>query len=95
MAKATTKTATKATKKGVAKEDRSPEHVLRMDVSRAIGRGVWLTGYNSEFPDATGADRKLAWKEARKDFTKIGLKALKSIEKNGFKVIEDPEAPKA
>jgi len=35
MAKATTKTATKATKKGVAKEDRSPEHVLRMDVSRA------------------------------------------------------------
>jgi len=91
MAKAKTTTATKT----AAKIERSPEHLHRMAVGRTIVRSVWLTGYKVEFPEATTEERKLAWKEARKDFTKIGLKALKTLEKTGYKVIEDPDAAQA
>jgi hypothetical protein len=36
--------------------------------------------------DATAEERKIAWKGARKDFKKIGMKALKILEKTGFEV---------
>lgn len=74
------------------KAERSPEHKMRMNIGRTIGRGVWLAGYKVEFPDATKAEQQVAWKEARKDFQKIGLKALKTLEKTGYQVIENPEA---
>jgi hypothetical protein len=38
--------------------------------------------------DATAEERKIAWKGARKDFKKIGMKALKALEKTGFEVTE-------
>ena len=93
MAKATTaaKTATTAsTATKVAKTPPSPEHKMRMRIGRTIGRGVWLTGFNAENPDATKLERSAAWNEARKDFTKIGLKALKRLEKTGYQVVEKP-----
>ncbi|MCF2870015.1 hypothetical protein L0664_02950 [Octadecabacter sp. G9-8] len=76
----------------VAKKiERTPEHRMRTRVGLTIGRGVWLAGYKIEFPNATADERKAAWKEARKDFKKIGMKALKTLEKNGFEVVEKPE----
>ena len=89
MAKATTKAAT-AAKTAAEKPAKSPELKMRMKVGRTIGRGVWLTGYKAENPDATKEQRKAAWIEARKDFTKIGLNALKTLEKSGFHVAEKP-----
>ncbi|MDB4122389.1 hypothetical protein N9573_02360 [Octadecabacter sp.] len=38
--------------------------------------------------DATAEERKIAWKGARKDFKKIGMKALKKLEKTGFEATE-------
>lgn len=90
MAKATTKAATKAAPKAAAKAEATPEHKLRMRVGRTIGRGVWMTGYKAEHPTATKAERQAAWNEARKDFTKIGMKALKTLEKTGYEVVEKP-----
>ena len=81
MAKATTK---------ADKDTTSPEHKMRMKAGRTIGRGVWLTGYKAENPDATKEERQAAWNEARKDFTKIGMKALKTLEKTGYQVVEKP-----
>ena len=69
---------------------RTPEHKLRMKAGRTIGRGVWSAGHKAEFPDATKEERNAAWQEARKDFTKIGMKGLKALEKNGFQVTEKP-----
>jgi hypothetical protein len=71
-------------------EVRTPEHIERMRVGRTIGRGVWLAGYKTEFPNATKEERTAAWQEARKDFTKVGMRALKTLEKNGFQVIQKP-----
>ena len=68
-------------------EIRTPEHKLRMRIGRTIGRGVWLASHKAEFPDATKEERKAAWEAARKDFQKIGLKALKTLEKTGFQVV--------
>jgi len=65
----------------------SPEHKMRMRIGRSLGRGVWLTGYKVENPTATKEERQAAWHEARKDFTKVGMRALKSLEKNGFEVV--------
>ena len=89
MAKATT---TKTAPAAVQKTPPTPEHKMRMRIGRTIGRGIWLTGYKSEHPDATKEERQAAWNEARKDFTKIGLKALKTLEKTGYQVIEKPGA---
>jgi len=72
------------------KIERTPEHRLRTRVGLTIGRGVWLATYKMENPNATAEERKVAWKEARKDFKKIGMKALKTLEKNDFEVIEKP-----
>ncbi|MEL6959585.1 MAG: hypothetical protein AAGL89_11605 [Pseudomonadota bacterium] len=67
---------------------RTPEHKMRMRIGRTIGRGVWEAGYKVEFPEATKDERKAAWEAARKDFTKIGLRALKTLEKTGFDVVK-------
>lgn len=91
MAKATTATAA-PTAPAPAKTPPSPEHKMRMRIGRTIGRGVWLTGYKAEFPDATKEERNLAWNEARKDFTKIGLKTLKTLEKSGYQVVDKPDS---
>lgn len=72
------------------KEPPTEEQKLRMRVGRTIGRGVWMTGYKAEHPEATKEERSVAWEEARKDFTKIGLKALRTLEKTGFEVIKKP-----
>ena len=72
------------------KIERTPEHRMRTRIGLTIGRGVWLAGYKIEHPDATAEERKTAWKEARKDFKKIGTKALKTLEKTGFEVTEKP-----
>ncbi len=85
MAKATKAAAPKAEGKG-------PEHKMRMRVGRTIGRGVWLTGYDAEHPNATKEERAAAWDKDRKDFTKIGLRALKALERKGYQVTERPEA---
>jgi len=75
-------------------EDLTPEQALRKRAGRTIGRGVWLAGYEAENPNATTEETQAAWAEARADFKKIGMKALKTLEKTGLKVIEDPEASK-
>lgn len=67
---------------------RTPEHKTRMKAGRTIGRGVWLAGYAAEFPDATKEERNAALQEARKDFTKIGMKGLRALERNGFELID-------
>ncbi|KPP93692.1 MAG: hypothetical protein HLUCCA08_05810 [Rhodobacteraceae bacterium HLUCCA08] len=66
----------------------NPEQALRKRAGRTIGRGVWLTGYKAEHPDATREETKLAWAEARKDFTRIGMRALKTLENAGMTVVE-------
>jgi hypothetical protein len=76
--------------KATTSVERTPEHRMRARIGLTIGRGVWSAGYKIENPEATDAERKLAWKEARKDFKKIGMKALRSLEKNDFEVIEKP-----
>ena len=73
--------------------ERTPEHRMRARIGLTIGRGVWLAGYKMEFPESTKEERNLAWKDARKDFKKIGMKALKTLEKNDFQVIETPSDP--
>ncbi len=83
MAKATTA-------KKTVKKEHSPEHKQRMRIGRTIGRSIWLTGYKAEHPQATKEERQAAWSEARKDFTKIGLKSLKTLEKTGYQVVEKP-----
>lgn len=65
----------------------TPEQALRKRAGRTIGRGVWLTGYKAEHPEATREEVKLAWAEARKDFTRIGMRALKTLENAGMKVV--------
>lgn len=69
----------------------TPEQSLRKRAGRTIGRGVWMAGFKAEHPNATRDEVKAAWAEARKDFTKIGMRALKTLEKSGLKVIEAPE----
>ena len=86
MAKAATETTTK-TAADMA-EVRTPDHLLRRRIGRTIGRGVWEAGYRAEFPDASKEERKAAWEEARKDFTKVGLRALKTLEKTGYEVVQ-------
>ena len=71
---------------------RTPEHKMRMRIGRTIGRGVWEAGYRAEFPDATKEERKAAWQDARKDFTKVGMRALKTLEKTGFDVVKKDDA---
>ena len=66
----------------------TPEHKVRMRVARTIARSVWQTGYNAEHPDATNEEKKAAWNDARKDFTKVGMRALKTLEKTGYEVVE-------
>jgi len=74
----------------VAKPRSTAEQQLRKSIGRTIGRGVWITWFKAEFPNATKAERHAAWDEARKDFTKIGLKALKTLEKTGYEVVVKP-----
>lgn len=71
-----------------AQPQQSPEKKMRIRAARNIGRGVWVVGYNAENPTATKEDRQAAWHEARKEFTKIGMGALRSLEKSGFEVTE-------
>ena len=68
--------------------DLTPEQALRKRAGRTIGRGVWLAGYTAEHTEATRDEVKEAWAEARADFTKVGMKALKTLEKAGMKVVE-------
>lgn len=83
--------ATTGTKSAViAKVPPSDEQKLRMRVGRTIGRGVWLTGFKAENPNATKDERRAAWDEAREDFTKVGMRALKTLEKTGYQVIAKP-----
>ncbi|MCF2904544.1 hypothetical protein L0666_06060 [Octadecabacter sp. CECT 8868] len=86
-----TTTAKAAAASDAKKDGPTPEHKLRMRVGRTIGRGVWLTGFKAENPNATKEERRTAWYEAQKDFTKIGMKALKTLEKTGYQVIEKPK----
>ncbi|MBU2992737.1 hypothetical protein Q4555_03980 [Octadecabacter sp. 1_MG-2023] len=86
----TTKSTTTATS-DAKKDGPTSEHKLRMRVGRTIGRGVWMTGFKAENPNATKEERRAAWYEVQKDFTKIGMKALKTLEKTGYQVIEKPE----
>ena len=88
MAKAAT--ATKAAVETPELDAETVEHRRRMAIGRTIGRGVWLTGFKAENPDATKEEQRVAWEEARKDFTKIGLKALKTLEKTGYQVVDRP-----
>ena len=76
------------------KVELTPEQALRKRAGRSIGRGVWLAGFKAENPDASREDAKQAWNEARKDFTKIGMRALKTLEKAGLKVVEAEEPAK-
>jgi hypothetical protein len=69
-------------------EIRTPEHQLRMKAGRTIGRGVWLATYKADNPGATKAEIKAAKATAKLEFTKIGMRALKTLEKNGFEVVE-------
>lgn len=85
---ATTTTEAKAT---TEKKPRSPEKQQRTRIGRTIGRGVWVVGYNAENPKATNEERKAAWKEVRQDFSKIGRKAHKALEKNGFMIVPKPK----
>lgn len=92
MAKAATKTAAPKTTAPTGKnaEDLTEEQALRKRAGRTIGRGVWMTGYLAENPDASRDDIQIAWKEARSDFSKIGMRALKTLERAGMKVVVDP-----
>jgi len=81
--------------KAVVKETRSPEQILRSRAGLAIGRGVWLAHFKSENPNATPEERKAAWPLVRKQYKKIGMNALKGLEKNGFQVTEAPSKKSA
>lgn len=84
-------TTAEKTPKTTSAADLTPEQALRRRAGRTIGRGVWLAGFQEEYPDATREDTQKAWGEVRADFTKIGMRALKTLERGGFRVVEAPE----
>ncbi len=81
-----------AVKAETTKPAATPEQKMRLRAGRTIGRGVWLLGFKEEHPTASKEDRNAAWIEVRKDFTKVGMRALKALEKNGYEVVEKPKA---
>lgn len=70
------------------------EQALRKRAGRTIGRGVWLVGFEAEHPNATNEEKKAAWEKDRTAFKKIGMRALRTLEKTGMKVVEDPGSDK-
>lgn len=64
---------------------------------RRAGRGIALAFFNASFkaqnPDATKEERKTAWKEARKAQTRIGMRALRQMERAGLAIV--PAMPQA
>ena len=68
------------------------EQALRKRAGRTIGRGVWLVGFEASHPNATKEEKKAAWAEDRRDFKVIGMKALRTLEKAGMKVVENPDS---
>jgi len=62
---------------------------LRKRAGRTSDRGVWLVGFEPEHPNATNEERKAAWAKERTTFKKISMKALRTLEKTGVKVVED------
>jgi len=69
------------------------EQKQRRRVGRSIGLAFFNANYKAQNPDATKEDRKAAWKAARKTQTKIGMRALRQIERAGLAIL--PAAPKA
>ncbi|MEQ9259102.1 MAG: hypothetical protein RIG84_08380 [Roseovarius sp.] len=60
------------------------EQKSRRRASRAIGFAIFGEQFNAENPDAGRDARKAAWKSSAKQYTKIGMKVLKRLEKAGF-----------
>lgn len=71
----------------------SDEQKQRRRVGRSIGLAFFNAGFKAQNPDATREERKAAWKEARKAQTRIGMRALRQIERAGLAIV--PATPPA
>jgi hypothetical protein len=68
------------------------EKKARRKAARRIGRAFWFQGFKAAHPDATREDIATAWKEAQKEQTQFGMRALKMLEKSGFTITADAGA---
>ncbi|QEE36211.1 hypothetical protein FTO60_11130 [Octadecabacter sp. SW4] len=78
-----------------AKTPLTDEQRQRRRVGRTLGRGQWLALFKEANPEASKEDLKTAWTAVRKEQTRLGMRMLKTLEKNGYMVIENPDAAKA
>lgn len=58
------------------------------EISKRIGYGVWKYNFSSAHPDATNEERAKAWDEARESQVKAGKRALRALEKDGYKIVK-------
>jgi hypothetical protein len=68
-------------------EPLSLEKKQRRQAARKIARAFWFQAYKAAHPDASGDDITAAWKEAQKEQTQYGMRALKMLEKSDFVII--------
>ncbi len=65
-------------------DPQSLEKKQRRQAARKIARAFWFQAYKAAHPDASREDVGAAWKEAQKEQTQYGMRALKMLEKAGF-----------
>lgn len=64
------------------------EQKTRRRAGRTLGRALWRQEFDAANPEATREERSLAWKTVSKERTKVGMRAMRQLEKAGFQVIE-------
>lgn len=65
----------------------TPEQKARRKAATLIGLSQWRQDWRSANPDATPQQLKQAWAAVRKEETKKARQTLRTLEKNGFKLV--------
>ena len=73
----------------VAKPKIAPEARGNKTINRLIGWGAWLANFKKAHPDATKKEIAAAWQEVRGDQIRAGGRAVKALEKQGFRIVSD------
>lgn len=64
---------------------------IRRKMGRIIGWAVWQQEYKTAHPDAEEEAIQVAWNDARENQTKLGMRALRSLEAHGYTFAESAE----
>lgn len=69
------------------------EQKMRRRVARSIARTFWRAEFKGANPEASKEEFNKSWNEVRKAKTKVAMIAIKSLEKDGFKIAAPANLP--